>query len=121
MHLNIHNSDRVNFRPGQVWRYQTRPHEPHSTLTILLVEDTTVHICIDQIRLRNKHVEGGIQTEFPHTPIQLEALQRSVTEQVDNIEITEMPEGYDIWREQKGGVFSLEVAEVLNAIEEMLA
>lgn len=108
------------FKAGSVWRYRTRPQEQESTLTILAVEGTICHIRIDDINLRNKNVAGGIQSYFPHVPISLEALQASVTEQIDNTEITEMPDGYTVWQEQQGGVFSLDVAEILTVIEEML-
>src|SRR6266566_2824100 len=46
------------FHAGQVWPYNTRPHEKGSTLTILKVESlpklgVIIHIRVDKVRLRN--------------------------------------------------------------------
>jgi hypothetical protein len=110
------------FQPGQVWQYKTRPHEKNSTLTILKVESLAkigviVHIRVDKIRLRN--CTGGPEPEtFEHMPFSRDAIDRSVVKLVkDHTDVPDFAEGYKAWRKACGGVYTVTVAEALQAAE----
>ena len=113
------------FRPGQVWRYHTRPGEDSSTLTVLRVEThptagVVVHIAVDGVRVRTP--AGGTATELGHLPLAEEALRRSVTEKVrDGAPTDRGMEGYREWRRAfdagRGGVFTTTVAECVDFVE----
>ena len=47
----------MNFQPGQVWRYRTRKGEEESKLTIIEVDESTLHIYTDN--LNNLPKESG--------------------------------------------------------------
>jgi hypothetical protein len=105
------------FRPGQVWEYNTRPHEKGSTLTILKIESlpklgVIVHIRLDKVRLRN--CTGGPEPDnFQHMPFAREALDRSVTKLVKEGDVPEFKDGYGEWRKDCGGVYTITVAEAV--------
>jgi hypothetical protein len=109
------------FRPGQVWQYNTRSHEKESTLTILKVESLAkrviIHIRVDKVRLRN--CTGGPEPDnFQHMPFTREAIERSVTKLVKEVDVPEFQDGYDEWRNACGGVYTITVAEAIKVNEE---
>ena len=114
------------YRPGQVWRYHTRPDEETSRITILKVEsredgNTTVHIRVDGLKLRNPRAPTGHNEVLPHAPIDAVALDRSVVTMDSTVEtLPEFEEGYRTWKDSKGGVFTITVAEILTFVEESL-
>ena len=113
------------FQPGQVWRYQARPGEDSSTLTVLKVEThpktgIIVHIAVGGVRVRIP--SGGYTTELRHLPISEDALRRSVTTKVRGGAPTDRgSEGYREWRRAfdtgRGGVFTTTVAECVGFVE----
>lgn len=113
------------FKPGQVWRYQTRDVEPHSTLTICKTEydsplGDVVHIAVNGLRIRNPRTTVPGET-IGHLPITAEALARSVTECIGLTEaLPDFEEGYQIWRQDRGGVFTISVARCAAFIENTL-
>jgi hypothetical protein len=119
------------FRAGQVWKYQTRPGEWDSLLTVVLVEDheklgTIVHIRVDGLAQRNPHAPGGVNTVVHHMPFAAEAMDRSVVQLVlvDAPVPASYAEGYGIWKEafDKGeaSIFTITVAEALTTCEQAL-
>jgi len=105
------------FHPGQVWQYNTRPHEKGSTLTILRVESlpklgVIIHSRVDKVRLRN--CTGGPEpNKFEHMPFARDAVERSVTKLVKEGNVPEFQDGYDEWRKDCGGVYTITVAEAV--------
>lgn len=112
------------YRPGQKWAYQTRRGEEGSTLTILKVEQDPklgeiVHIAIDGVKIKTP---TGVQTKLPHSPISAKALDGSVTRLVaEKVAIPDFSAGYDEWKAAHGGVFTISVANVIDAIEQVMA
>jgi hypothetical protein len=110
------------FRPGQIWQYKTRPHEEGSTLTILKVESfpklgTVIHIRVEKIRLRN--CTGGPEPDkFEHMPYSRDAIERSVTKLVKERSVPDFHNGYDEWRKDCGGAYTITVAEAVKVAED---
>jgi|SRR5580704_969906 hypothetical protein len=109
------------YHPGQVWTYKNRPDEQNSRLTILKIESlpkmgTIVHIRVDGIRLRN--CTGGPEPDtFAHMPFTRDALERSVAKLLkDKSKISDLS-GYEQWRADCGGVYTITVAEAITVGE----
>ncbi len=109
------------YRPGDVWHYHTRPNEPESTLTILKIENLdqigpVVHIRVDKVRLKN--CSGGPEPDnFQHMPFTREAFERSITDRIKEDGPVPTMEGYEIWKRDKGGVYTITVAEAIEVAE----
>jgi hypothetical protein len=110
------------FEPGQVWHYQTRPHEGRSTITVLRIESlpnlgVLVHIRVDNIRLRN--CTGGPEPDtLAHMPFSRGAIERSVSELVKKNNVPDFQAGYDEWRKDCGGVYTITVAQAVQVAED---
>ena len=109
------------YQPGQVWQYKTRAGEEGSRITVLRVErllkvGVIVHVRVDRIRLRN--CAGGPEADnFQHMPFTKDALDRSVTKlEKDSVAIPDLS-GYEQWRADCGGVYTITVAEAIKAAE----
>ena len=119
------------YRPGQVWRYHTRPKEEQSTLTILRVDSTPklgiiVHISLDGLRIPNAGAPGGVTTQVGHLPFREDAIRRSVTTKVnDDAPLPDYQDGYADWRRAfdsgRGGVSTITVAEAVGYAEKSLS
>ncbi|MBM7845441.1 hypothetical protein [Herpetosiphon giganteus] len=117
------------FSEGQVWRYQTRSHEPESAVLINKIEYHSVlgaifHISIAGVDVKNPHSPEPIN-QLNHFPVVASTLEQSLTELVDtNVSNPGFMEGYDSWREAfvqgKAGVFNISVSEIINIVEEMI-
>ena len=116
----------VKFEAGQLWRYQTRASEPKSRVLIQRVEHNErlgeiVHIRVTNIKFKGPN--GGDFQVLPHLPYSGSALRKSLTEleSSGNSVPSDYLEGYRVWREAfdagKGGVFTLDVASVLDGME----
>jgi len=120
-------TDKSEFKVGQVWNYRTRPGEEASTIVVLKVETapgwkTIVHVGVTGLKIKTSK---GIQDTIPHMPFDEAAVKKSVTTKVsDNGKLTDFQEGYGLWREAassgKGGVFAISVAEAATTVEEGL-
>ena len=118
--------DVTSFEAGQLWCYRTRAHEAESRVLIQRVESDARLGEIVHIRVINLEFKGpkGTIAVLPHLPYGSSALRKSVTmlessgEQVPS----DYLEGYAIWREafdaRKAGVFTLDIAGVLDAMEQ---
>jgi len=120
-------TNKSEFKVGQVWNYKTRPTEDGSSLVILKVETapgwkTIVHVGITGLKIRTPK---GIQDVVPHMPFDESAVKESVTAKVsDSGKLTNFQKGYELWRDAassgKGGVFTISVADAVATIEEGL-
>ncbi|WP_073268755.1 hypothetical protein [Phytopseudomonas punonensis] len=116
-----------NFQEGQVWNYQTRAGEESSRLYIVQIDPheklgPIYHIALDGLKLRNPHIEGGLQIDLPHLPISEAALQSSVTQLIDSgAPMPDISEGYGHWKAafdaDEGGIFTIPVAQAVEYIE----
>jgi hypothetical protein len=109
------------YQPGQVWQYKTRPDEQGSRITVLKVEalpkvGTIVHVRVDHIRLRN--CTGGPEPDtFQHMPFAREAMERSIAKlEKNDVNIPDLG-GYEQWRVDCGGVYTITVAEAIKVAE----
>jgi hypothetical protein len=115
------------FRTGQRWAYRVRPYEESSTLTVLKVEShpglgVIVHIAVDGLRVSNKLAPGGVTERASHLPFSKGAIERSVVALTGHETPAEdWRDGYGQWREAfdegKAGVFTVTVAEAIDALE----
>ena len=77
-------TDKSEFKVGQVWNYQTRTNEVGSTLVILKVETgpgwkTIVHVGIAGLNIKTPK---GTQDVVPHMPFDEPAVKKSVTTKI---------------------------------------
>jgi hypothetical protein len=118
------------FKVGQVWNYKTRSNETNSTLTICKVETveklgTVVHISISDVKIKSPQNKDGEAQVISHLPFAESAVKQSVTQILRvGVAPTNYVEGYQIWRNAvengKGGVWTVTVAEAINAMESTL-
>ena len=118
------------FHVGEKWRYQTRPGEQDSTLTIVKVESspklgTIVHISLDGLRIKSPHSREGTSETVSHMPLAESAVEKSVTTLLAaNAPLPSYEEGYAEWRRAidngKGGVFTVSVAQAVDFVESTL-
>jgi hypothetical protein len=110
------------FQEGQAWSYHARPGEEESIILIGRIENLdghlVVHIQIQGLSLRNPQVIGGVQRELGHLPISVEALSSSVTvKTIGRLDRESFDEGYGVWQDNRGGIFTLTVGEVIELLE----
>jgi hypothetical protein len=104
------------FKPGQVWTYRTRPGETSSTLTILQVDHLdkvgiVIHVRVDGLLMHNP--AGDLVPFIEHMPFTRDAMLISVTRQVRRESSIPTLEGYERWRSDCGGVYSISVADAV--------
>ena len=119
-----------NFEEGQVWSYKTRQGEENSTILINKIEHNKVlgkifHISINEIKLKNPHIEGGISTELPHSPVSEKTLKISVLKLIGSSPPNpNHQEGYNTWKaafdEGDAGIFTISVSELVEYIEQAI-
>jgi hypothetical protein len=116
------------FEAGQLWTYQTREDEPASRILIQKVEHDAKVGEIVHIRVVNLAFKGpkGIIRQLPHLPFSGPSLRQCLLalESSGNGVPPDYEAGYKIWREAfdtgKGGVFTLDVAGVVDAMEKSM-
>lgn len=113
------------FETGQLWRYKTRPTEGDSRILIQRVEyderlGEIVHIRV--VGLKFKGPKGPLSV-LPHLPYSGPALRKCLTalESSGDRVTTDYLEGYEVWQEARGGIFTADVASVLDSIEKATA
>jgi hypothetical protein len=108
------------YKPGQVWSYKTRTGESTSTITILKVETlpkigTFIHVRIDGVQFKNC-TGGPSPRTIDHAPFSKSAIDKSVLRQISVAStLPEFEEGYDDWLANCGGVYTITVAEMVEA------
>lgn len=118
------------FEVGQVWHYDTRSEESGSTLTIVQLDQdavlgTIVHVHIEGVLIKSPSAPKGYSNEIHHMPFSKEALRKSVTEKVGQVnKLPDYKEGYDQWYRAfasgKGGIFTIPVKEAVAYIEQVM-
>src|SRR5260221_695182 len=118
------------FTPGQVWTYNTRPGEEASRIVICRVDadpklGQIVHIHVNGLRLKNKHLPGGFSDQIGHMPYSGDALHKSVTKlESTSAALPTFEDGYREWRsafdQGKAGVWTSSVSEAIGGMESVL-
>ena len=108
------------FKPGQIWAYKTRIGETASTLTILQAGRLpklvgVVHVRIDHLAMHNP--AGDLVPAIEHKPFTREAMLGSVTRLIGRQDVLPTLEGYERWRADCGGVYSIGVADAVAVTE----
>jgi len=114
------------YRVGQVWAYRTRPEDEGSLLKIQQIErdpaaaeDLTIyHISVIGVHYGTPRMRSSVQ----HMPVSRQTLDASVTNLVDSdVEFPSPAEGITLWREARGGVFTIPVAEAVALFDRHLS
>jgi len=111
------------FKPGQVWTYTTRPNEPSSTLTIIQVDrlekiGIVVHVRLDGLQMHNPR--GDVVNSAGHLPFTRDAMLTSAEHLVRTDKQIPTLEGYDRWRHDCGGVYTISVRDAVDVMEKTL-
>lgn len=116
-----------NYEPGQVWKYETRPGEKDSRLTVVKIDHhdefgCIVHIFVSNVSISCEQAPGGVVENIHHAPYTEEALDGCVLElESSNVELPPYEEGYAAWKaafdEGQAGVFSFAVSDGIDATE----
>ena len=116
------------YAEGQVWEYRTRPGEEESLIRIQRIEpfpgapaaggERVYHISIVGLRIGPERRSEAL----PHAPVSRETLDASVTRLAERrADFPSADEGIAIWRADRGGVFTIPLAEIAAAVEGVLA
>lgn len=117
---------RPDYAEGQVWEYDTRPGDEGSLIKIQKVEgfpnpdspDKVYHISIIGLHYRNAAAPGIAM----HLPVSRKTLDASVTRlSAKRPDFPDYTEGYQIWRENNGGVFDISLAELADLLDNMVS
>jgi len=111
------------FKPGQVWTYSNRPGESASTFTILQIDrgeklGVIVHIRVDGLRAHNP--SGDLVPSVEHMPFTRDAVLLSVVRLVRIESSVPNLEGYERWRSDCGGVYTISIADAVDVMEKTL-
>ena len=125
--MTLTDTDKSEFKVGQVWRYKTRLGEENSELAIVKVESEAklgviVHISLNGLKFKNPHLPNGIQDKMLHFPFAEQAIKDSVVTMIrEDKNLPEFQSGYSEWlaafNKHGAGVFTLPVAKVLDVTE----
>ena len=110
------------YAEGQIWEYHTRPGDAGSLLKIQQIDNDPAfatlgpvyHISIIGFHL----VTDRLRPIMPHAPVTAAVLDASVT--TLHIGVVDFPNagaGIAEWRANKGGVFSITVAEIVGILD----
>lgn len=114
---------RTAYSVGQVWEYRTRPSDEGSLLRIQNIEDSSeagpiYHISVIGVRFRQAPLSG----ELAHLPVSRVTLDASVTRLSGATpSFPDVTPGIAQWREARGGVFTVPLAEIVDMLERMVA
>lgn len=110
------------YSEGQVWEYRTRPADEGSLLRIQKIENsdnarigTIYHISVIGVHFGNASQLAGTLGHLPVSGASLDAsVTRLATRKVDFPDATS---GIAQWRDAKGGVFTIPIAQIVASIE----
>lgn len=109
---------------GQVWEYRTRPQDSGSLIKIQRIEDggkigRIYHISIVGLTFPGAQARESI---LMHSPISRQTLDSSVTV-LSNVQRDwpDVTDGIAEWREAKGGVFTISIAEIVALTEQVMS
>lgn len=109
------------FLTGQLWKYDTRPGEENSTLTVLAIDEGDDHTII-HIRIDNVIFGSGF---IRHLPFSADAIMNSVTGFIKHLDaVPDFKDGYDQWKQEfiagKAGYWRIPVKEAVEAIDQIM-
>ena len=112
--------------PGQVWIYDTREGEETSRAIILLIEHGTrhgdiAHIALRNVRISNPGRQPPVIDVVGHLPIAEEHARASLRVLEGAGPVPEFRDGYQQWKDDQGGVWTIPLKEVVSALEQALA
>ena len=110
------------FEPGAVWSYETRPGEESSTFTVRCIEADAdggriIHVELEGVSIATA---GQPAESIGHLPISEDTLTSDLGERVGLDEgrpSESFVNGYTDWRDAAGGVWTIPLSEILDAIE----
>ncbi len=107
------------FAAGQIWEYRTRPQDRGSLIWIHSVEQDPRLGAIYHIGMVGLHfdvIEGP--QPIGHLPVSRATLDASVTRlSGEKPGFMDVEEGIAQWREARGGVFTITLAEIADVVE----
>lgn len=108
---------------GQVWAYKTRAGDEGSVLKIQQIEQDLKLGPIYHISIIRFHLSSPqMRPEIPHSPVSAETLDASVTHLVkSDVRFPDATPGIEQWRNAKGGIFTIPVAEIVGIIDQQTA
>ena len=116
---------------GQVWSYKTRPGEETSRVIIVKIEphsklENIYHLYVEGVKIRNPHIEGGLQTSLPHVPVAKQTLDASLVKMAEKrSRLPDISVGYQAWKQAfdsgQGGVFTIPLSEIVQYVEEIVS
>jgi hypothetical protein len=118
------------YSEGQVWSYKTRSGEENSTVLINKIElneklGKIYHISLNEVKVKNPHIAGGLSSDLPHFPVSEETLKKSLTKHIGNrAPNPDYIEGYNTWKAAfdagEAGIFTISVSEIVEFIEQTI-
>jgi len=108
------------FQAGQVWELKPIPGHPDAQITILQVDVTEaagniIHIAVSGLNLAT----GG--SSIAHMPFKESMVVASIGKLITGRgPVPDFAEGYAMWKEEKGGFFTVSVAEGIETVWSML-
>lgn len=113
------------YAEGQVWRYRTRPGEEGSVVAIRRVETVpeapdlgpVYHVSLIGVKLGDR-----FGTVLPHLPVSRGTLDSSLTVRAKGrYALPPFEEGIAEWRSARGGVFTIDLAAIVDFTQKLLA
>ncbi|HEX5033811.1 MAG TPA: hypothetical protein VFW62_04970 [bacterium] len=111
------------YRSGERWKYKAPPGQEDSRLVVLGAEKDPgigwiIHISVESLRLPAPRHPDGVVTEIMHFPISLVSFEQAlIAEDKARFAPVVFPnEGYETWKENQGGVWSVPVASLVQMI-----
>jgi hypothetical protein len=109
----------MTFAVGEVWTLKP-PMNAEARLRIGRIEGATVHISLWGVAIPPQYAGGPLSAPLVagHLPISAEALRASVDARVDGGPLDDLgfEGGYETWRQDGGGVFTLMVPKIVDMI-----
>jgi hypothetical protein len=113
------------YQEGQVWEYRTRPGDEGSLLKIQRIEawpaggsGQVYHISVIGVRLGPQRT----LTAMHHLPVSELTLNASVTRlSPSTTPFPRVEEGLAMWRDDRGGVFDIPLAEIIATADRGLS
>jgi hypothetical protein len=116
----------VALKEGQCWTYAARPGEEDSFLVIRKIETLpklgeVIHISVFGLKIKSPSALKGYTDQAGHLPISGASLRGSLKEKIQKkIPDVNWQEGYQMWLEAKGGVFTKPVSDCVSFMEEAI-
>lgn len=109
-------------KPGERWRCRARPHEPDATVTVHRIEGGVAHVSLAGLSMCAPAGGEATLSTVGHTPVGMVKLSRSLVQRLDvGVAVpSSFEEGYAQWQQARGGVFDLELPELIGALESAL-